>query len=71
MNGASESPFSARTVAIMVAIAVISFGGVLVLAGWAPELRQRDQAGDGREEHLLRNLPPVVHGCHAWVELLE
>lgn len=46
MSGASESPFSARAVAIMVAIAVISFGGVLVLAGWAPELRQRDQAGD-------------------------
>lgn len=46
MSGQSESPFSARTVAILVAIAVISFGGVMVLAGWAPELRQRDQAGD-------------------------
>ncbi|MFN4184069.1 MAG: hypothetical protein ACK4M6_04735 [Hyphomonas sp.] len=46
MSGHSDSPFSARTVAILVAIAVISFGGVMVLAGWAPELRQRDQAGD-------------------------
>jgi len=46
VSGQSESPFSARTVAILVAIAVISFGGVMVLAGWAPELRQRDQAGD-------------------------
>ena len=46
MSSTSESPFSARTVAILVAIAVISFGGVMVLAGWAPELRQRDQAGD-------------------------
>lgn len=46
MSGDSASPFSARAVAIMVAIAVISFGGVMVLAGWAPELRQRDQAGD-------------------------
>lgn len=46
MSGNNDSPFSARTVAILVAIAVISFGGVMVLAGWAPELRQRDQAGD-------------------------
>ena len=46
MSDRSDSPFSARVVAIMVAIAVISFGGVMVLAGWAPELRNRDQAGD-------------------------
>lgn len=46
MSGDSDSPFSARAVAILVAVAVIAFGGVMVLAGWAPELRQRDQAGD-------------------------
>jgi hypothetical protein len=44
-SGAS-SPFSARVVAILITIAVISFGAVLVLAGWAPELRDRNQAGD-------------------------
>lgn len=46
MSDTSDSPFSARIVAIMVAIAVFSLGGVMVLAGWAPELRERDQAGD-------------------------
>ncbi|MEH6696240.1 MAG: DUF4350 domain-containing protein [Hyphomonas sp.] len=40
------SPFAARTVAIMLTIAIISFGAVLVLAGWSPELRDRDHAGD-------------------------
>ncbi|MBA3067503.1 MAG: hypothetical protein FP825_03360 [Hyphomonas sp.] len=40
------SPFSARVVAILIAVAAISFGAVLVLAGWAPELRDRNQAGD-------------------------
>jgi len=42
----TSSPFSARTVGILMAIAIISFGAVMVLAGWAPELRNRDQAGD-------------------------
>jgi hypothetical protein len=42
----SSSPFSARVVAILIAISVISFGAVLVLAGWAPELRDRNRAGD-------------------------
>ena len=46
MSSQGESPFSARVVAILVAIAVISFGGVMVMAGWAPELRDRNQAGD-------------------------
>lgn len=46
MSNSNDTPFSTRVVAILVAIAVISFGGVMVLAGWAPELRQRDQAGD-------------------------
>ncbi|KCZ96723.1 hypothetical protein HPO_18595, partial [Hyphomonas polymorpha PS728] len=46
MSRQSESPFSARVVAILMAIAVFSFGGVMVMAGWAPELRDRNQAGD-------------------------
>lgn len=46
MSTQGDSPFSARVVAILVAIAVISFGGVMVMAGWAPELRDRNQAGD-------------------------
>lgn len=46
MSAQGDSPFSARVVAILVAIAVISFGGVMVMAGWAPELRDRNQAGD-------------------------
>lgn len=45
-SAASASPFSARVVAILIAIAVISFGAVLVMAGWAPELRDRNRAGD-------------------------
>lgn len=46
MSSQGDSPFSARVVAILVAIAVISFGGIMVMAGWAPELRDRNQAGD-------------------------
>lgn len=48
MSSASDnsSPFSGRVVAILLAIAAISFGAVMVLAGWAPELRDRNQAGD-------------------------
>lgn len=44
--GANASPFSARIVAILIAIAAVSLGAVLVLAGWAPELRDRGRAGD-------------------------
>ncbi|MEX1252033.1 MAG: DUF4350 domain-containing protein [Hyphomonas sp.] len=43
---ASSSPFSARVVAVLIGVAAISFGAVLVMAGWAPELRDRNQAGD-------------------------
>ena len=46
MSEQGDSPFSARVVAILIAIAVFSFGGVMVMAGWAPELRDRNQAGD-------------------------
>ena len=42
----TTSPFAARTVGILLAIAIVSFGAVMVLAGWAPELRNRDLAGD-------------------------
>ncbi|MFN7054752.1 DUF4350 domain-containing protein [Hyphomonas sp.] len=43
---ATEAPISARAAAILIAIAVIAFGAILVLAGWAPELRQRNEAGE-------------------------
>ena len=42
----STAPFAARTVAILIAVAVFSFGAIMVLAGWSPELRDRDRAGD-------------------------
>lgn len=42
----TDSPFSAQVVAVLIAIAVIAFGGVMVLAGWAPEMRDRERAGD-------------------------
>lgn len=45
-DGPSTSPFATRTVAILLTIAIVSFGAVMVLAGWAPELRDRDHAGD-------------------------
>ncbi|MEQ9505747.1 MAG: hypothetical protein RLO80_05715 [Hyphomonas sp.] len=45
-TSSASSPFSARVVAILIAIAAISFGAVIVLAGWAPELRDRNTAGD-------------------------
>ena len=44
-TSASASPFSARVVAVLIAVAAISFGAVLVMAGWAPEMRDRNQAG--------------------------
>jgi len=47
MSGSpSASPFSTRVVAILITVAAISFGAVLVMAGWAPELRDRNRAGD-------------------------
>ena len=41
----TDSPFSGKVVAILLAVAVVSFGAVMVLAGWAPELRDRNIAG--------------------------
>ena len=42
----TAAPFAVRTVAILIAVAVFSFGAIMVLAGWSPELRDRDRAGD-------------------------
>ena len=42
----SPSPFTFKAIAIMLAIALISFSAVIVLAGWAPELRDKDEAGE-------------------------
>jgi hypothetical protein len=47
MSDAQNSrPFATRTIAVLLTIAIVSFGAVMVLAGWAPELRDRDHAGD-------------------------
>ena len=60
----SAAPFAARTVAILIAVAVFSFGAIMVLAGWSPELRDRDRAGD----HPFS--PPAI-GYNGIVQLLE
>ncbi|WP_290496839.1 DUF4350 domain-containing protein [Hyphomonas sp. UBA4494] len=40
-----DSPFSGKIVGILLAVALFSFGAIMVLAGWAPELRDRNVAG--------------------------
>jgi hypothetical protein len=42
----TESPFSARTASVLIAVATLAFGAIFVLAGWSPELRDRNLAGD-------------------------
>ena len=61
---ASVSPFAIRTVAILIAVAVFSFGAIMVLAGWAPELRDRDRAGD-------HPYSTSAIGYNGFVQLLE
>jgi hypothetical protein len=63
-TASSSSPFAVRTVAILIAVAVISFGAFMVLAGWAPELRDRDQAGD-------HPFSTSAIGYNGFVQLLE
>ena len=58
------SPFAARTVAIMLTIAIVSFGAVMVLAGWSPELRDRNHAGD-------HPFSTSAIGYNGFVQLLE
>ena len=41
----TDSPFSGKIVGILLAVALFSFGAIMVLAGWAPELRDRNVAG--------------------------
>jgi len=60
----SAAPFAARTVAILIAVAVFSFGAIMVLAGWSPELRDRDRAGD-------HPFSTSAIGYNGIVELLE
>lgn len=60
----STSPFSARTVAILIAVALFSFGAIMVLAGWAPELRDRNEAGD-------HPFSTSAIGYNGFVQLLE
>lgn len=37
---------SAGLAALLIAVALVSFSAVMVLAGWAPELRERNRAGE-------------------------
>ncbi|KCZ51777.1 DUF4350 domain-containing protein [Hyphomonas pacifica] len=60
----TESPFSARVVGILLAIAILSFGGIMVLAGWSPELRDRNKAGD-------HPFSTSALGYNGFVQLLE
>lgn len=41
-----DGPIPARVAAILITVAVIAFGAIMVLAGWAPELSQRNRAGE-------------------------
>jgi hypothetical protein len=41
----AQNPFSVRVVVTLLAVAIVSFGALLVLAGWSPELRDRNTAG--------------------------
>lgn len=61
---ASGTPFSTRTVAILIAVALFSFGAIMVLAGWAPELRDRNEAGD-------HPFSTSAIGYNGFVQLLE
>ena len=58
------SPISTRVAAILIAVAAVAFGGILVLAGWAPEMNQRSRAG----EHPYST---SAIGYNGFVRLLE
>ncbi len=60
----ASSPFSARMVAILITIALFSFGAIMVLAGWAPELRDRNVAGS-------HPFSTSALGYNGFVQLLE
>ncbi|MBR9807527.1 MAG: DUF4350 domain-containing protein [Alphaproteobacteria bacterium] len=60
----TESPFSARVVGILLAIAILSFGGIMVLASWSPELRDKNRAGD-------HPFSTSALGYNGFVQLLE
>ncbi len=42
----NQNPFSARIAGTLIAVATLAFGAIFILAGWAPELRDRNLAGD-------------------------
>ena len=60
----TESPFSARIVGILIAVALFSFGAIMVLAGWAPELRDRNVAG-------AHPFSTSAIGYNGYIQLLE
>ncbi len=60
----SASPFSPQVIGILIAVATVAFAAVMVLAGWAPELRDRNRAG----EHPYST---SALGFNGFVQLLE
>lgn len=63
-DNTGNSPFTARTMAVLLTIAIVSFGAVMVLAGWAPELRDRNHAGG-------HPFSTSALGFNGFVQLLE
>lgn len=45
MSDTNPSPFNPRTIGIVLTIAIVSLGAVLVLSGWAPDLKSKNKAG--------------------------
>ncbi|MDX1293757.1 MAG: hypothetical protein R3265_13170, partial [Hyphomonas sp.] len=60
----TDSPFSGKVIAILLAVALVSFGAIMVLAGWAPELRDRNVAG-------THPFSTSALGYNGFVQLLE
>jgi hypothetical protein len=60
----ADSPFSGKVVGILLAVALSSFGAIMVLAGWAPELRDRNVAG-------AHPFSTSALGYNGFVQLLE
>ncbi|MEM7493810.1 MAG: hypothetical protein AAF296_10535, partial [Pseudomonadota bacterium] len=42
----NSSPFSGTVVALLVAIGLVSFTAAFALMGWAPDLANKDRAGE-------------------------
>ncbi len=63
-NTGSSSPFSMKAIGLMLVIAILSFGAVIVLLGWSPELKDKNKAGD-------HPFSTSAIGYNGFVQLLE